>query len=228
MKKQLQSSPRAVSYLRTSSAANVDGDSAHRQDAAVMTFAKRSGHDVVACFWDRAVSGADAVDIRPGFVALMAFCEAAGIRTIIVETANRFSRDLIVQETGYAMLTKAGFTLIAADDPDSFTSQTPTADLVRQILGAVAQFEKAMLVDKLKVARDRASVKAGCRVEGRKGYQETNPQLIRETKRLARKSPRTGKSRSLRDIAEELKKLGFVNGKGAVFNPSQVKRLIEA
>jgi hypothetical protein len=26
------------------------------------------------------------------------------VRTIIVETANRFARDLIVQETGYALL----------------------------------------------------------------------------------------------------------------------------
>jgi hypothetical protein len=58
-----------------------------------------------------------------------------GCRTIIVEAANRFARDLIVQETGYQRLKSEGITLIAADSPDCFTDETPTAVLVRQILG---------------------------------------------------------------------------------------------
>ena len=50
----------AVSYLRTSSAANVgaEKDSAYRQDAAVVGYAARAGVEVVACFYDAAVSGA--------------------------------------------------------------------------------------------------------------------------------------------------------------------------
>jgi hypothetical protein len=40
-----------------------------------------------------------------------------GVRTIIVETANRFARDLIVQETGYERLKAEGIELIAADSP---------------------------------------------------------------------------------------------------------------
>jgi hypothetical protein len=36
----------------------------------------------------------------------------------------------------------------------------------------------------------------------------------------------TGKARSLREIAEELEKLGFVNGKGQRFAAAQVARLI--
>jgi DNA invertase Pin-like site-specific DNA recombinase len=37
--------------------------------------------------------------------------------------------------------------------PDFFTTDTPTAVLVRQVLGAVSQFEKANLVAKLRAAR---------------------------------------------------------------------------
>jgi DNA invertase Pin-like site-specific DNA recombinase len=144
-----------------------------------------------------------------------------------VETANRFARDLIVQETGHALLKAQGFALIAADDPDAFTVDTPTARMVRQILGAVAEFEKANLVAKLRGARDRASAAAGRRIEGRKGYADTNPELIREAKRLARKSPKTGKARSLREIAEELVQLGYVTGTtGKPFSAAQVQRLI--
>jgi DNA invertase Pin-like site-specific DNA recombinase len=80
---------------------------------------------------------------------------------------------------GYALLTREGFTLIAADDPDAFTADTPTARMVRQILGAVAEFEKANLVAKLRGARDRKAA-AGKRVEGRKGFDDTNPELVKQ------------------------------------------------
>ena len=61
-----------------------------------------------------------------------------GVRTIIVETASRFARDLIMQETGLRFLQGLGIALIAADSPDAFLDDTPTAVLIRQILGAVA------------------------------------------------------------------------------------------
>jgi Resolvase, N terminal domain len=51
-------------------------------------------------FYDAAVSGADPIDVRPGFADLLARIADNGVRTIIVETANRFARDLMVQEVG--------------------------------------------------------------------------------------------------------------------------------
>ena len=105
--------------------------------------------------------------------------------------------------------------LIAVDKPDTFTAtDDPMIEAVRQMLGVMAQLEKAMTVAKLKGARDRASTAAGRRVEGRKGYRETNPELVREVKRLARRSPKTGMTRSLREIADELARLGFTTAGG--------------
>ncbi len=217
---------RAVAYLRTSSATNVGGDSEARQRAAVQEYAKRAGLTVAAEFYDAAVSGADPLDQREGFTALLASCAENGVRTIVVENASRFARDLIVQETGHALLKAQGFALVAADDPDAFTADTPTARMVRQILGAVSEFEKANLVAKLKGARDRASAAAGKRIEGRKGYAETNPKLVREAKRLARKNPKTGATRSLREIAAELLALGYGTANEKPFSASQVQRLV--
>src|SRR3954451_6963025 len=93
---------KAVSYLRTSSAANTgaDKDSEKRQRAAVERFAKAAGFEIVDTCYDEAVSGSDHVTTRPGFTAMMERIARNGLRTIIVETANRFARDLIVQETG--------------------------------------------------------------------------------------------------------------------------------
>ncbi|HEY1856586.1 recombinase family protein [Acidocella sp.] len=219
----------AVGYLRTSSLSNLAGDSETRQRTAIKAYAESAGVEVVAEFSDPGVSGADHIDTRAGFIALLAYLREHDVRMIIVENASRFARDLLVQETGYAMLRREGVDLVAADDPDAFVSNTPTAIMVRQILGSVSEFEKANLVSKLRGARDRASdANHGHRIEGRKGYAETNPELVRQAKRLARRSPKTGKVRSLREIAEELSALGYVTAKGLAFSPSQVQRLISS
>ena len=143
---------KALAYVRTSSAANVgtDKDSETRQRVAIEGFAKRTGYEVVDWFADPAVSGADAIEARPSFSTILARIAGNGVSTIIVETASRFARDLIVQETGYRLLRDQGITLIASDSPEAFLDDTPTAVLIRQVLGAVSQFEKAMLVSKLK------------------------------------------------------------------------------
>ena len=81
----------AVAYFRTSSAANVgsDRDSEKRQRVAVTAHAKTTGFEIVAEFYDAAVSGADAVYVRPGFADMLKRIAGNGVRTIIVETANR-------------------------------------------------------------------------------------------------------------------------------------------
>ena len=50
----------------------------------------------------------------------------------------------------------AASALIAADSPNAFLDNTPTAKLVRQLLGAIAEFDKAMTVAKLRSAQAQA------------------------------------------------------------------------
>ena len=113
----------------------------------------------------------------------------------------------MVQEVGFAKLRERGIDLIAADSPNAFLDNTPTAKLVRQALGAVAEFDKAMTVAKLRGARDRKR-KAHGKCEGRKSLAEMHPVVVREAKRLGRANPKTGERRSLRKIAKELAKMG--------------------
>src|SRR5687767_108414 len=63
----------AIAYLRTSSAANVgpDRDSDKRQRAAIAAYAKANGFELVAEYYDQAVSGADPVTERKGFMAAL-------------------------------------------------------------------------------------------------------------------------------------------------------------
>jgi DNA invertase Pin-like site-specific DNA recombinase len=218
---------KAVAYLRTSSATNVgeDRDSAKRQREAVEGFAKRAAYELVAEFTDDAVKGSDPVDARPGFAAMLTRIASNGVRTVIVETASRFARDLIVQETGYRLLRDAGITLIAADSPDSFPDETPTAVMIRQILGSVSQFEKAMLVAKLRGARERKKRDTGMKSVGRKSYAERSPATVTLAKKLAR-YPVNGRRRSLREVAAELEAQGHVSLAGARYTATAIARMV--
>ena len=220
---------KAVAYLRTSSATNVgeDKDSAKRQMVAITAYAKRAGFEIVLPpYYDAAVSGADPIDTRPGFRDLLAFIDQhADVKVILVETASRFARDLVVQLTGHSLLKGRGIELIPVDAPEHFTDETPTATMVRQILGAVSQFEKASIVTKLRSARDRKRAATG-KCEGRKSHAEARPDTVALARKLHHKNPSTGKRRSLRTVAALLAESGHLNSTGRPFGPSAVQSML--
>ena len=211
-----------VGYARTSSQSNVgsDRDSEQRQRLAIEGYAERASMRVAAWFYDAGQSGADAIDARPGFARMLQWCAENGVKTIVVENATRFARDLIVQEVGFNMLTKAGFKLVAADNPESFLADGPTATLIRQILGAVSQFEKSGIVQKLKGARERKSAALGDQCSGRgRSYAAGRPELVAAARSLA-------DGRSLRAIGCELAARGFHTATGRPFGAEQIKLLL--
>lgn len=219
----------AVAYFRTSSASNVgdDKDSLRRQQEAVRGYAKRHGITLEAEYYDAAVSGADPVNERAGFSELLGRIAGNCVGAVLVEEASRFARDLAVQMTGHELLKRMGVDLVPVNAPDHFTDETPTAIMVRQILGAVSQFEKAQLVLKLKGARQRKR-KAEGRCEGRKPVPDG---VVKEARRLARKNPKTGHRRSLREIAAALSNAGHtVIERGALsgkaYGPESIKRML--
>lgn len=216
----------AVAYIRTSSAANVgaDKDSDKRQRAAIEGFAKRAGFELVDEFNDAAVSGADPIESRAGFAALLDRIEGNGVRTVVVEDASRFARELMTQELGILALINRGVRVLTANGDDLTDSTDPSRVMMRQIAGAFHQYEKARLVAKLKAARQRKRELVG-KVEGRKSWVELDPQLVKEARRLRRRSPKGGQ-RSLRAVAEELARLGYVNERGAQFSASSVKSML--
>jgi DNA invertase Pin-like site-specific DNA recombinase len=217
----------AVAYLRTSSAANVgeDKDSGRRQQAAIEAFAKTAGYNVVETFYDEAVSGADHVHERPGFARMLARIEGNGVRVILVETANRFARDILVQETGHRFLKERGIDLIAVDSPGAFLDDTPTSKMIRQLLGVISEFEKASVVARLAGARRRKRVATGKKVEGRKSLAELRPDVVALAKRLARKKPKGGQL-SLREVSAALAAQGFLNERGRPFNHKSVATML--
>lgn len=221
----------AIAYLRTSSATNVgpDKDSDKRQRAAIQAFAKRERLEVIEEFYDADVSGADPIELRPGFSALLDRIEGNGVRTVIVEDASRFARQLVVQETGIVALIARGVRVFTASGDDLTETDDPFKVAMRQIAGVFSQLEKARLVGKLKAARDRKRA-TGAKVEGRKSYREIdardhNGKMIFLVKKLRRKSPKGGR-RSLRAISSEMAKAGFLSRTGKPYTAAAVARML--
>jgi len=229
----------AVCYYRTSSQTNVgeDKDSLSRQKRACSNYAKCNGFQIAQEFYDDGTKGKEPILERDGFRRLLSACQELSINVILVESASRFSRDLVVQEMGYRLLVEMGFTLIAVDNPTTFVEDSPTSTMVRQILGSVSQYQKDELVTKLRVARERKrnlnkasgvlTLNGQGKCEGRKSTQETNPELIDLVKKLRRKSRKTHKRLSYRQVSARLSELGHFNGKGKPFHPQQIKAITQ-
>jgi DNA invertase Pin-like site-specific DNA recombinase len=219
---------KALAYLRTSSAANVgtDKDSEKRQRVAIEAFAKREGYQIVQTFYDADVSGADPIESRPGFSALLDRIEGNGVRTVIVEDASRFARQLVVQEAGIVALIERGVRVLTASGDDLTETDDPFKVAMRQIAGVFAQLEKARLVSKLKGARERKRA-LGLKVEGRRSYAEARPEVVALAKQLHRKRPKKGQ-RSLRQIADELARAGHLTSRGKPYAAAAVAKMVAA
>jgi DNA invertase Pin-like site-specific DNA recombinase len=216
---------KAVAYLRTSSQTNVgqDKDSEKRQTEAIRNFARFAGFEVVATYYDPGVSGADPIETRPGFIAMLDRIADNGVRTVIVEDASRFARDLVTQELGIIALIKLGVTVMTSSGDDLTNTTDPFKKAMRQIAGVFSELEKARLVHKLKVARDRKSADLGRKIDVRKTVDVVYPEATKRAKYLHRY-----KRMSLRGIAVMLATEGHTTrGKGTPFNPKMVKSMVE-
>jgi DNA invertase Pin-like site-specific DNA recombinase len=225
-------------YLRTSSAANVkgdsnpDADSDTRQRLAIERYAASYGMAIAAEFYDAAVSGADPIETRKGFADMIGRCAADGVKVILVESAHRFARDVVVQELGLRVLASVGVSVIPVDAPAYFQDDpnNPTQTLIRQILGAVSGWDKQMTVIKLREARKRKRVPnlaTGKRTltgegkcEGRHNLSVLAPDAVLRAKELR------GQGMSLRDVAEQLEGEGFVTRKGTRYRANAISNML--
>jgi DNA invertase Pin-like site-specific DNA recombinase len=159
---------KAFAYLRVSGKGQVKGDGFVRQRHAIRTYSEANDIKIVQVFKEEGVSGTKESIDRPAWSAMMAAVLGNGVRTIVIEKLDRLARDLMVQEATIANLAKSAITLVSVAEPDLMASD-PTRILMRQFMGAVAQYDKSQIVLKLRGARIRKRVAEG-RCEGRKPF----------------------------------------------------------
>jgi DNA invertase Pin-like site-specific DNA recombinase len=159
---------KAYSYLRVSGAGQIEGDGFDRQIEAVTRYATNAGLTLEQTFREEGVSGTKELENRPALQELLLAVESGEVRIVLIEKLDRLARDLMVQETIIADFRKRGITVISAHEPD-LCSDDPSRKLVRQIMGAIAEYDRAMTVAKLRGARQRVKARTG-RCEGSKPF----------------------------------------------------------
>jgi DNA invertase Pin-like site-specific DNA recombinase len=156
----------AFGYLRVSGKGQLNGDGFPRQRAAIEAYARANGFVIVKWFEERGVTGAETWENRPAWSEMVQ--NLNGVRTIIIEKLDRLARELFIQEYILRDLKGRGVALVSATEQDIIDTD-PARVLFRQMMGAIAQYEKSMIVLKLRAARKRVKAAMG-KCEGPKPY----------------------------------------------------------
>ena len=208
--------------MRVSGKDQVNGDGFIRQEKAIREYAQSHGIEIESIFHDDGISGT--LENRPALGELMLSLESGDVKTVIIERIDRLARDLMIQETILNDLQEQNITVISVCDGD-LLEDDPTRKLIRQVLGAIAEYDKTMTVLKLKVARERKRAETG-KCEGRKSYSEVNPEIIKEIKRLRRKS-HNRKPMPFSQIATHLNERGYRTLTGGLFTGVNVQMMLQ-
>jgi DNA invertase Pin-like site-specific DNA recombinase len=161
-----------IAYLRVSTAGQqADGYGLDVQEKACKAWAKANGHKIVATYTD-VISGKTEPAQRPGLsAALDALRPPPQATGLLVPKLDRLARALHVQEITLQVAWRAGahvFTVdggeVLEDDPDD-----PMRTFVRQVMGGVAQLERAMIAKRMRDGR-AAKAAAGRKATGDYAY----------------------------------------------------------
>ncbi|MGO9022522.1 MAG: recombinase family protein [Syntrophobacteraceae bacterium] len=209
---------KAYGYSRVSGQGQVEGDGLIRQEKAIRDYAASNGIEVMEIYQEAGVSGT--TESREALAKLMISLElnGQGVNTVIIERLDRLSRDLMIQESIVRDFKSKRLDIISTLEGPDLLSDDPTRKFIRQVFGAVSEYDKDMLVLKLRAARERMKIKTG-HCEGRKPFLETDEgqKVLAEIKRLRRK-PKGQPRMTYAAIAQAINRMGFKSSIGRPFN----------
>jgi DNA invertase Pin-like site-specific DNA recombinase len=163
-------------YIRVSGKSQVTREGPDRQRESIRTFCGVTtfqgikGITLLGEFFEEGVSGTIEGMDRPKFAEMVEAIEcrrANGqeIAGFVIERIDRFARDLMVQEVLFAECRKRNISVFAADRGELIDLASddgdPTRKLIRQVMGALAEWEKSQTVLKLGKARKAVALKQG-------------------------------------------------------------------
>jgi DNA invertase Pin-like site-specific DNA recombinase len=142
----------AVIYLRVSTKGQVDQYGLDVQLDQTTTYANEHGYTIMETFSELATSGTTEFDDRLAWLAMLDYVTQHDVTAVIIPDLSRLARDLMVQETLLADLRKRGITVISVREPD-LCEADPSRKLIRQIIGAINEYDRCMIVARLKLGR---------------------------------------------------------------------------
>jgi DNA invertase Pin-like site-specific DNA recombinase len=216
----------AVAYLRVSTDDQALGPEAQR--AAIERWAIARGVTVAAWFCDQGVSGAAPLDRRPGLLAALAALAAHGAGLLVVAKRDRLARDTMIAAMVERIASSAG--ALVASAAGEGEGDGPEAQLMRAMVDAFAQYERALIAARTRAALSVKSARGervgavpiGKRLadDGRTltldADEDRAVELVRELR---------GEGWTLRAIAAELDARGLRSRTGRAWHPQQVARM---
>jgi DNA invertase Pin-like site-specific DNA recombinase len=159
---------RVALYARVSTLNNQDPE---MQLAELREYAERRGWQIVEEFTDQGVSGCK--ESRPALNRLMSDACRRRFDAILVWKIDRFGRSLKHLVNSLAELAALGVAFISLRD--NIDLSTPSGRLMFQIIGAMAEFERALIQER---------VRAGLRNARAKGRRLGRPRVIVDAPRI--------------------------------------------
>jgi DNA invertase Pin-like site-specific DNA recombinase len=221
---------KVLGYTRVSTQEQVTGFGLEVQRKAIKDYCGANGLRLVRTLTDEGQSGTNGLDARVGLAEALAIVERGEVAGMIVARMDRLARDLLLQETLMARMRQAGAEVISVSEPD-MDSDDPTRVLVRQVLGSISQFERALIRGRM-MAGKAAKVAGGGYGGGRPpfGWRAEGKDLVRDEREqgvVALVRQLSDEGLSTRQIAARLEESGHRPKVGEHFSSVQVLRIIQ-
>jgi DNA invertase Pin-like site-specific DNA recombinase len=218
----------AIGYVRVSTAEQTEGFGLEVQRHAIRAHARQRSLRLIGIASDEGVSGSNGLESRAGLAQALSQLERGEADVLVVARLDRLARDLVLQETIIGRLQRAGREILSVAEPD-IDGDDPTRVLVRQVLGAISQYERAVI--RARLLAGRAAKRAQGRYAGGRppfGWRAEGGELLpiaeeQAAIRLAKRLEKAGLS--LRKIARELEQAGYQPKKGP-WSPPKVQRVL--
>jgi DNA invertase Pin-like site-specific DNA recombinase len=139
---------KAVLYVRVSTDEQALGPAAQR--AAAKRWCEARGSQLVAVCEDLAVSGGAPLDKCPGLLSALRELEAKGAGVLLVAKRDRLARDVVKAAMVEQLAARAGAVVVSAAGEGEGTD--PAAALMRTMVDAFAQYERALIGARTKAA----------------------------------------------------------------------------
>ena len=216
----------AVGYVRVST--EDQGLGLEAQRAALTAWADRAGVELVGVYEDRGVSGAAAIDRRPGLLAALDALAVSGAGVLVVAKRDRLARDVLNAAMIERMAERVGARVVSAAGEGE--GSDPGAKLMRTMIDAFAEYERAVIRGRTVVALAALAAR-GAKVGGVQSYgvgdgisAERND-AEREIVAAVVKARASGLS--LRAIVAELAERGMLTRRGGAIQSTQVARILK-
>ena len=166
----------------------------HGQDVKVQTrdleqFAQARGWQLIDSYLDTGISGSK--DSRPELNRLMAAAHKRRFDVVCVWKFDRFARSVSHLLRALETFNALGIAFVSLSEQMDTT--TPAGKMVFTVLGAVAELERSLIVER---------VRAGLRNARAKGKRLGRPRVVLDAARIA---SLRAQGRSIREIAQELR-----------------------